>query len=523
MSVDGRSAIRRLGAESGRVALLGVAATRRVEAALAATLPPHTLMQRAGDAVARLALAIAPHAREIVVVAGPGNNGGDGYEAALRLRALGKAVRVVAVAPAASPPADATASLGRAAAAGVPIADAWPADDGQIDLVVDALLGIGLSRPPTAALADAIAAIGALRRRGCPVLAVDVPSGLDADGGAPIAGTDAQGAAVVATHTVALLAAKPGLLTHRGRDHAGTVWLATLGADALVAGEADAWLVGRRGTQAPVQPLHASHKGTRGDVVIVGGADGMVGAAVLAARAALIGGAGRVVVDCLSRDGVASGGDPGWPELMWRATEDDAPATRQRSTVVAGCGGGTAVAAALPRLLGDATRLVLDADALNAVAADPSLADALSARRSRGQATVLTPHPLEAARLAGTDVAAVQRNRVVTARDLADRFGCVVVLKGSGTVIAAPGGGAPHIAATGGPALATAGTGDVLAGWIGGRWSRAAGSPAPSEALALAFQVATTAVVEHGWAGERPGAVLTAGSLIDRLAILDGD
>jgi NAD(P)H-hydrate repair Nnr-like enzyme with NAD(P)H-hydrate dehydratase domain len=204
---------------------------------------------------------------------------------------------------------------------------------------------------------------------------------------------------------------------------------------------------------------------------------------------------------------------------MWRATADDPDEALQRATVVAGCGGGPRIGAALPRLLARAPRLVLDADALNAVAADPQLLAGLLARGDRGQPTVLTPHPLEAARLLGSEAASVQRDRLGAARALADRTAAVVVLKGSGTVVATPGSAPPRIVATGGPALATAGTGDVLAGWLGGRWSVAAGpTSAEADSRSLASEVALAAAVEHGAAGVDSGGTLTAGRLVLRLA-----
>jgi ADP-dependent NAD(P)H-hydrate dehydratase / NAD(P)H-hydrate epimerase len=184
-----------------------------------------------------------------------------------------------------------------------------------------------------------------------------------------------------------------------------------------------------------------------------------------------------------------------------------------RTTVVCGCGGGDAVRPPLPRLLGGARRLVLDADALNALAHDSSLATLLRARSARGLATVLTPHPLEAARLLGCTTAQLQADRLHAAAELADRFACCVVLKGSGSVIAAP-SQAPRINSTGNAALASAGTGDVLAGWLGGRWAQ---QPGGDEA-AIAFLAARHAVAEHGAAAEpQPKSALRAGDLIERL------
>ena len=500
------NAIQRVDASAVRHALFGVAATRRIEAAAATGLAPFALMARAGDAVARMALALAPHARRLHVVAGPGNNGGDGIEAATRLRALGKDASVQLVGDTAALPADAAHALVRAQAAGVAIGNAPPAGSASREppgLVIDALLGIGASRAPGGAVAAAIGDIAALAARGACVLAVDLPSGLDPERGQPFGE-----ACVTAHHTLTLLAAKPGLFTASGRDRAGTVWLGTLGVD--LSGETpDAWLVGRgECSRHPGMRQHAQHKGSFGDVAVVGGAAGMAGAAWLAASAAHAAGAGRVFLDLFDAGPGAVAFDPARPELMlrpnwWQGASD----AIERSTVVCGCGGGDAVRAALPRLIALAPRLVLDADALNAIAADTALQSMTRARAARSCATILTPHPLEAARLLGTTTRDVQADRLGAATRIAERFHAVVVLKGSGSVIAAP-GEVPRINATGNASLATAGTGDVLAGWIGGRWRE----DAP------AFDVATLGVVEHGAAAEpdQPGA-LRAADLVERL------
>jgi hydroxyethylthiazole kinase-like uncharacterized protein yjeF len=497
------SGIERIGPDSARVALLGAAATRRREAVALAAVAPFTLMARAGDAIARLALAVAPHAQRVVVFAGPGNNGGDGIEAATRLCAIGKRASVLRVGAKASLPADAAQALARAEAAGVTISawqDAGALPVAGIDLVVDALLGIGIGRAPDGEIADAIAHIAELAARGARVLAIDVPSGLDVDRGQPI------GAAVVADDTLTLIAPKPGLFTGNGRDHAGRVWCARLGIDDAIE-TPDAWLVGTRDPSCSLAPRrHAAHKGSFGDVAVVGGAAGMEGAAWLAARAAHAAGSGRVYVELLRGDAARHPNgafDPTRPELMLRPgwSTGDA-AIVQASTVVCGCGGGDSVRATLPRLLSLAPRLVVDADAINAIAADASLLALAVARESRGLATIFTPHPLEAARLLGSTTAAVQSDRVGAAREIAARCRAVVVLKGSGTVVAAA-GAVPRLNATGNAALASAGTGDVLAGWIGGRWAQGA---------APALEVATQAVVEHGAAVEpgRAGAVRAA-------------
>lgn len=483
-------------------ALFDVAATRRLETSAQAALPPHTLMQRAGLAAARLALALAPHARRVWVAAGPGNNGGDGFEAALHLATTGRAVQVTWHGRPELLPDDARASHARALAAGVAIGPEAPAPLEPEDIALDALLGIGARRAPEGELAQAVRRLAGLP---CPVLSIDLPSGLDADRGQPLGEP-----CVRADHTLSLLTLKPGLFTAAGRDHAGRVWFDDLGVASSDVAPA-AWLAGESVLETAPR-RHAQHKGSFGDVAVVGGAPGMTGAALLAGRAALAAGAGRVYVELL--DGGSLGVDPRFPELMLRAGwSRGARAALAASTVVCGCGGAEAVREVLPRLLAAVPRLVLDADALNAIAADASLRTLLAARADHGAGTVLTPHPLEAARLLGSDAAAVQADRLAAARQLADRLRCTVLLKGSGTVVATP-GQVPWINPTGNPSLASAGTGDVLAGWIGGDWS-ARGS---TDAAATATAVAIAAAYRHGAAADAAGRRhLRASALIEVL------
>ncbi|MDP9043925.1 MAG: NAD(P)H-hydrate dehydratase [Pseudomonadota bacterium] len=482
-------------------ALLDATQTRALEQRVAATLEAHVLMRRAGHAVARLAMALAPHSQSFWVAAGPGNNGGDGLEAAIVLQAAGKEVTVSLLGEPERLPADAADALARARAAGVSI-DAAPAPVRAPQFAIDALLGVGADRAPGGRLAEAIRALAGVAG---PVLAVDLPSGLDARTGQPL-GPDC----VVASHTLAMLTLKPGLFTGAGRDHAGEVWLDCLGVDAGT-DPAAAWLTG---LEAAPARRHDSNKGSYGDVAVVGGAPGMTGAGLLAGRAALAAGAGRVYLALLDRGTGAPRIDVWHPELMFRDDWGQAsPAVMNRTTVVCGCGGGDAVRGLLPRLLTHAGRLVLDADALNALATDTSLVALVRARRGRGRGTVLTPHPLEAARLLGTGTAEVQADRLGAGHALAQRFGCTVVLKGSGSVIAAP-DHVPRINSTGNAALATAGTGDVLAGWLGGQWAQRHG---PDEA-ALAFDIAALAVAQHGAGAEpMPSGSLRASDLIGRL------
>lgn len=505
MSTAGlRPAIARvLPADAGssvRWPLHGTQASRAIEQQAATGLPPHTLMQRAGQAVARLARAVAPHARQVWIAAGPGNNGGDGFEAACHLRRAGLDVHVTAVGDASRLPADAAASLARARDAGVSIAPPGQAPGLQPhDLVIDALLGLGVSRPPEGALAETIAQIN---RSAAVRLAVDLPSGVPSDTGCvPAPG---PGACVQAHHTLSLLSLKPGLFTAHGRDHAGSIWFCDLGIDATQH-PCSTWLAGAATPALPPR-RHAQHKGSFGNVAVIGGAPGMTGAALLAARSALHHGAGRVFVQLL--DPAAMTVDALAPELMFRRRIDWHAAPGDPWTAVCGCGGGDAVREVLPTVLARAGRLVLDADGLNAVAADPALQTLLAQRGARGQATVLTPHPLEAARLLACPVPQVQGDRLAHARQLARQFGAVVLLKGSGSITAAPDGSAT-INPTGSAALGTAGTGDVLAGWVGALLAQGAAPQAAAMAAACAHGAAADA-----WTGAHPGGTLVAGLLL---------
>ena len=470
-----------------RHALYRVDSTRRIEHAAQGELAPHTLMQRAGLAVARLALALAPHSRSPWIACGPGNNGGDGLEAAMHLQQWGKRPVVTWIGSPDTAPPDARASWQRAIDAGVQFSAEPPQN---FDLAIDAMLGIGATRLPEGRVAQWI---NRLNASPATVLAVDIPTGLQADSGS------AAQPCVKAQHCLSLLTLKPGLFTGHGRDAASTVWLDDLqvAQRCFEVMAPDAWLGGS--AAAATARLHASHKGSYGDVAVVGGASGMTGAALLAATAALYAGAGRVLVGLLDADPLRV--DTLQPELMFRPID---ALDFKSMTVVCGSGGGDAIRSQLPRLLSTSARLLVDADGLNAIAADSQLQTLLRARTHRFASTVLTPHPLEAARLLACPVAQVQDDRLAAAQHIAQRFGCTVVLKGSGTIIAAP-DQVPHINFSGNARLASAGTGDVLAGLIGARL--AAGLPA--------WQSACEAVYQHGqqadrWPVDLP---LTAGAL----------
>lgn len=462
-----------------------VAATRQLESEALASLPPFTLMSAASQAVARLALALAPHANDIWIACGPGNNGGDGLLAGLWLHQAGKRVHITRMPDDKPPPADTQQALQRVQQAGLRITSHPPP---SWDLAIDALLGLGARAAPTGTLAAWLTTLCATPK---PVLCVDVPTGLMADTGVW------QGPAIhpdQVRHTLSLLTLKPGLFTRAGRDAAGHVWLDRLNVPLPEHG-ACAWLQGP--TPLP-RRWHDAHKGRFGDVAVIGGDQGMAGAAVLAGTAALHAGAGRVMVHLLaSADGVKVD-----PSLMLRPAQALQPT--DATVVVAGCGGGEAIRAELPRLLSQAAHLVLDADALNAIAQDEAMLHLLRRRNVRGHETVLTPHPLEAARLLGCDTVEIQADRLARAQALASHTQSHVVLKGAGTVIAHP-KGLLHINPTGNARLSTAGSGDVLAGMIGARMAQGQS----------AWDAACGAVYSHGQRAEQgpQDSVLTADML----------
>jgi hydroxyethylthiazole kinase-like uncharacterized protein yjeF len=458
-----------------------VAQIRAIEHAAGLTLPPGTLMERAGRAAAEQALLLLAGVASprVMVVAGPGNNGGDALEVAAHLAQSHVDVRVCQTHPSrpyAAP--EAQRALDRARASG---ADFVEDLDGKWDLAIDGIFGIGLQRPIDG---NALHCVASLNSAGRPVLALDCPSGVNADTGA------VAGAAVRAAHTVTFIADKPGLHTGTGKEHAGRVTVENLRIEkfhipAPVAKRNAIELFKTFLTRRPVD----SHKGRFGDVAIIGGAEGMAGAPVLASRAALYAGAGRVITVTLARGMTV---DPVQPEIMVR---DAAGFEMDSSALVVGPGLGKTPEAIrlLLRALESASPLVLDADALNLLALSPDLLQRLRARKH----TILTPHPLEAARLAGKSTTEIQADRLSFAASLAGKTNCVVILKGAGTVIASP-GGEIVINDTGNPGLATAGTGDVLAGLAGSLLAQ--GWPCRDAALGSVYMhgLAADRLVEQG-------------------------
>jgi len=402
---------------------------RRIEEAAADATP--TLMERAGAAAADLAARLAPDtSKDILVLAGPGNNGGDAKICAERLRERFFRVTVAHAADAATLPGDRR----------------WA-------LVIDGLFGIGLQRAIEGEFARLV---DYANRQHCPVLALDIASGIDSDTGR------ALGHAVRATHTVTFIALKPGLLTLDGPDHCGEISVAELGLETTRLLRPSAWVASPELFRGVLKPRPRNfHKGMAGSLAILGGGAGMSGAALLAGRAALKLGAGRVYVGLLDHDAPAI--DDGAPELMLRHPDD--ALGQELDAMVAGPGIGASERA--ETLVGAALAsdipCLLDADALNLMAENADLRNACARRHAD---TLLTPHPAEAARLLKSTTSEIQSDRIAAARRLAEEFNAHVVLKGNGSVIVARDG---HwfINTTGNPGMASAGMGDVLAGLLG--------------------------------------------------------
>jgi len=412
-------------------------------------------MERAGAAAAEQAVRmLAQRGGRVIVLAGPGNNGGDAFVVARRLRAAFFEVITVFLADPGRLPADAASAHAAYRAAGGTTTRTLP--EGRGALIIDGLFGIGLTRPLSAEYA---ALVDAVRTRSEPVLALDVPSGLDADTG------NVFPASIRATATATFIAWKPGLLTGDGMDHCGDLELHTLGIDL-----ADDASLGRRLDWPAIaaslpdvlrRQTRNVHKGSFGTLAIVGGARGMVGAAILAGRAAVRMGAGKV------RIGFASTDRPtvDWlaPELMLRGADETLRGDADAVVIGPGLGAGEAARKLVGAAIALPQPLVVDADALNVLARDASLRRKL---RLRTAPTWVTPHPAEAARLARVTTEEISSDRVAAAVELARGLNACVVLKGAGSVLAYP-EGTFDINASGGPALASGGTGDVLSGILG--------------------------------------------------------
>lgn len=413
--------------------------------------PAISLMARAGAAAAELAGALASESgAPVLVLAGPGNNGGDALVAARLLTTQGFRVDVVSRADPARLPQDAT----RAWAAwrergGTILADIPPSR--RYSLVIDGLFGVGLQRDIGGEAARWIAQANGMN---CPKLALDVPSGLDSDSGR------IRGCALRADHTLTFIGLKPGLFTADGPDYAGELHLDTLGVDPAILPATPGIALTQLESRHRLPPrARNSHKGLYGHAGIVGGSSGMVGACLIAGRAALQQGAGVVTVGVLDEHVAV---DYGEPRLMLAVPESLVGKNLSVLAIGPGLGQSARAHALLEATLAAPCPLVLDADALNLLASDPDLANR-AIRRS--QPTLLTPHPGEAARLLAASSADIQANRIETAQRLSTQYHAHVALKGAGTVIAHP-DGRYAINTSGGPWLAQAGSGDRLTGML---------------------------------------------------------
>lgn len=456
-----------------------VAGIRAIENAVIADADP-PLMERAGRAAAEEAFRLTmDRTGPVLIVCGPGNNGGDGFVMARRLLQAKREVVVIFDGNPDALPADAAGAFQAWLDVGGKIGDTLlPSPTDGWALVADALFGIGLQRPITGRYAEWIASLNELD---VPRMAIDIPSGLDADTGRVL------GIAFKATHTLTFIALKPGLLTLDGPDHVGHLIVRQLDIDVPQEHAANGHRIHPALFRSHLHPrLYNTHKGSFGEVGIIGGAHGMNGAALLSGRAALKLGAGRVYVSLVDRD--APTVDPFQPELMLR--RPDHVLTQAKVLAIGpGLGRDDEADALLTAALESDNPLVIDADALNLLATDPAHR-ARCARRSAD--TLLTPHPGEAGRLLGCGTSGIQHDRVSAALQLANRFNALVVLKGCGSVIALP-DGRWFINSSGHPGMASPGMGDVLTGLLASllaqHW--------PAEAAMLA------AVHLHGAAGDR--------------------
>ena len=426
---------------------------RAVERKTAALPTPPALMERAGLAAAELARELLQDQTSVLILAGPGNNGGDALVAARHLRSWWYKVTVVFAGEPDKLPPDAARALQAWLDTGGTLHDDIP-QQVSWGLAIDGLFGIGLARQLDERHLRLVKALNGME---LPVLALDIPSGLDSDTGQPL------GAAVRATHTMTFIALKPGLFTAYGPDYCGEVRLETLDIDPALLPQPTGFLLERKQVAGALKPRpRNSHKGMLGSVGILGGAGSMCGAALLAGRAALKLGAGRVYVGLLAPDAPAV--DVAQPELMLRTPEQLFEVDGLSCLVVGpGLGQSAQALSVLRRALETELPLVLDADALNLIAVHAELAPLL---HDRTAGTLLTPHPAEAARLLGSGSHDVQQDRIGSALVLASRFNSLVVLKGTGSVCAAP-GETWYINPTGNPGLSSAGTGDVLSGMLG--------------------------------------------------------
>lgn len=462
-------------------------------------IPGYTLMQRAARATFDVLREHWSQARRVAICCGPGNNGGDGYEIARLARAAGLQVQVFQVE---RPP-----SIGDAVRAHA----AWKEDGGSVqvfdpqdlsdlrvaEVIVDAIFGIGITREVSGAPRSAIEAINA-RRPGQAVLAVDLPSGLDADTG------QIHGVAVRADLSLSFIGRKLGAFTGEGPDCTGLRLHDRLGVPAALieSSAARADLLDRSELRHALPPrARSAHKGRHGHVLIVGGDEGMAGAALLAARGALRGGAG--LVSLATRPAHAVLLTAAQPEIMARGIDSPIALDAQldRASVIAvgpGLGLGDWSQALLQRVLACNKPMVLDADALNLLARQPT---------ALGSAAILTPHPAEAARLLGVSTAAVQADRLAAADALHARYGATIVLKGAGSIVV---GQRRAVCPYGNPGMGVGGSGDVLTGVIAALLAQGLSAESAARCGVMAHALAGDVAAEQGERGLLPSDLIAA-------------
>lgn len=463
---------------------------QNLEMRAANQLGADTLMKRAGAAAAELIMKRLEDAgveqRRVTLLVGPGNNGGDALACACELREKGAVVNVVLPGGRRPTSALALAQLERWTQAGGTTYDD-PYMTEKADCVVDGLFGTGLAKPITGDYLDAVLWFN---ERQALKVSLDIPSGLN-----PVTGHwTGSYPGCSADVTITFLCVKSGLYMCEGADAAGEIVLNELDVSVPLSPLS---VIGTDEFPRVLRPrVKNSHKGDYGSVAVIGGTDGMIGASILAARAALISGAGRVTLECRAEH--APHVDMVYPEIMFATTPVN---LEDFDAIVLGCGLGTSAEAKarVIEALNCQKPLILDADALNIIAADIKLQDMVLARRAP---TVLTPHPGEAARLLRRDTAGVTADRVAACRELAVQTGAIVVLKGAGTVISMR-SSRTWINPTGSPMLATGGSGDVLAGMIGAMFAQ--GYDMVESVLA--------AVYFHGLSAEGLEAGFTAGEI----------
>ncbi|TDI83306.1 MAG: NAD(P)H-hydrate dehydratase [Betaproteobacteria bacterium] len=429
---------------------------RKIEQ-LAAALPNHSdLMEKAGLAAAKVALdkLLTNGRNKVLVLAGPGNNGGDAFIVARYLQKWWFKVTLVFTGTHDRLSSDARNSLDAWIAVGGKVLSKIPAKKNW-NVVIDGLFGIGLERNLEGKYYELVKVIN---RMNLPVLALDIPSGLDSDKG------DVRGAAIYAAMTVTFIGLKPGLLTHYGTEYCGKILLRNLDIDAPTLIKPNSWILDQACAQRLLPPPRPAnnHKGMFGSVGIIGGSAGMGGAALLAGTAALKLGSGRVFLGLIADDTPRV--NPAQPELMLRPAYELFKLDHLNCLVI-GPGLGMSADAHfwLDCALKSTQSLVLDADALNLIAIHPKLANTLSIRKAD---TILTPHAAEAARMLGTGTTAIQNDRMAAVKNLVERFNCYAVLKGAGSICMLL-NGKRYINTSGNPGLSSAGTGDVLSGIIG--------------------------------------------------------